>query len=279
MKELIKKLITSAVKNDFCWLLLERTLIRTSNYAQWMRNINKAAQTREVVFAGIRNVCPDLAIKNGPFKGILYPDITSIKSFAKVFGSYERELHPIIEDICQKKYTEIINIGCAEGYYAVGLAKRILTAKVYAYDVNETAIQQCKKMAVLNNVDQQIIIGSFCDTETMKLFGSTQMGLIISDCEGYEKELFTKEIAPLLSRFDMIIEIHDFVDITISSHIRQLFENTHDLEVIQSIDDIKKAQTYWYEELEQYDLETRKILLAESRPHIMEWFYFKSRFK
>jgi hypothetical protein len=276
MKDILKRLIDRAVQNDFCWWVLERSLIRTSNYAYWMRNKNKTNKNREIQLHGIRTICPDLRIKHGPFKGISYPDIKSV-TFAKVFGSYEKELHVIIENICMQNYNEIVNIGCAEGYYAVGLAKRIPTAKVYAYDINEEAIKQCEKIAFYNGVKGQIITSLYCNTETLKSIPFTGKVLIISDCEGYEKELFTKEIACLFLNHDFIIEVHDSVDITISSYIRKIFEETHDIEVIQSIDDIKKAQTYCYEELEQFNLETKKILLAESRRHIMEWYYIKSR--
>jgi hypothetical protein len=227
----------------------------------------------------MKTMFPDPMVKHGVFKGMKYPEIKSGSDacFPKLLGSYEKEIQPILEEICKNTYTEIVNIGCAKGYYAVGLAMRIPTAKVFAYDSNEKAVRLCKRIAELNKVDQRIITGSFCTVETLRAIPFTKKGLIISDCEGYEKELFVEELVPLLADHDLLIEIHDFIDITISSLIRQRFEKTHAIEVIQSVDDIKKAQTYSYEELGDYDLATRKILLAETRPAIMEWFYMKPR--
>jgi len=40
----------------------------------------------------------------------------------KLLGFYEQPLQPYIEQVIQTGYPTIINIGCAEGYYAVGLA-------------------------------------------------------------------------------------------------------------------------------------------------------------
>ncbi len=242
--------------------------------------LKESSLKQRIVFnnEAIKSVSPDFVVKHGTFKGMqCLQNIIDGCTFPKLLGSYERELHPILEKICKANYKEIVNIGCAEGYYAVGLAMRNPAAKVYAYDTDRKAIRQCREMARLNGVDKRIISGSFCGPETLKTIPFTEKGLIFCDCEGFEKELFTKETIPFLSNCDLIIEVHDFVDITISSHIRQLFEQSHDIEVIESVDDIKKAHTYHYKELEQYDLATRRFLLAEYRPCIMEWFYITAK--
>jgi len=100
---------------------------------------------------------------------------------------------------------------------------------------------------------------------------------VVSDCEGYEKNLFTPETVRVLANHDVLIEVHDFVDINISAKLRNVFQATHHLEIVTSIDDIKKAQTYDYPELATFDFSQRKILLAEHRPSLMEWFYFSPR--
>lgn len=278
MKSLIKKVVSKCIANDSFWKLLDRTILNFSRYVVIERRSTKKSLEPSVLDA-ITNIIPDYVVKHGVFKGMKYPntDTAPYLLFPKLLGSYEAEIEPILKRICDEEYTEIVNIGCAEGYYAVGLALRIPSATVYAYDVNEKAIKFCKEMAKLNGVEDRLITGSFCDTEILKSIPFTKKGLIICDCEGCEKELFTDEIIHLFAKQDYLIELHDFIDITISSQIRERFEKTHTIEVIQSIDDIKKAQTYVYEELRNYDLETRKRLLGESRPAIMEWFYMKPR--
>ena len=56
-----------------------------------------------------------------------------------------------------------------------------------------------------------------------------------------------------------------------------IFSNNHDIEVISSIDDIKKASLYNLPELNEVDIATRLTLLAEHRPETMEGLYLKSR--
>jgi hypothetical protein len=221
------------------------------------------------------SISPDLTVKHGPFKGMKYPERKAVGGslVPKCLGSYEREFHPVLEKICSNEYSEIVNIGCAEGYYAIGLAMRIPTAKVFAYDTNNEAIDLCKQMARMNNVAERLITGSFCDANTLRSIPFTRKALIISDCKGYEKYLFTEEIVPFLLLHDLLIEVHDFIDIEISSMIRQCFQSTHLITAIQSIDDITKAHSYCYRELRGYDLAVRRMLLAEYRPSIMEWLY------
>jgi hypothetical protein len=281
MKRTLKRLVSRAVQNDFLWALLDATVLRASRYAEGERKkARRAPSPREVlVTEAIRTLCPDLVVRHGVFRGMKYPAARSVGSalFPKLLGSYERELHPVIEAICQEGYSEIVDVGCAEGYYAVGFAMRIPTARVYAYDTNPGALRLCRRMAELNGVSPRVSTGALFDAEALKAIPFTRKGLIFADCEGFEKQLFQQETIDLLAGCDLLVEVHDFIDITISSHLRQLFEPSHEIEVVQSLDDIKKAQTYCFEELAPYDLAARKILLAELRPSIMEWFYLRAR--
>jgi hypothetical protein len=275
MKSLLKKLISKAVQNNHIWAILNAAFIKFAIHAWFERKLITKNKYNKQSLTIIESLSQDLSVLHGPFKGMLYPAFKSIGSAIapKVLGSYERELHQVLEEICLKDYSEIVDVGCAEGYYAVGLAMRLPKAKVYAFDTNADAIHLCKQMAQLNHVAERLITGSFCDAKVLQSIPYTKRALIISDCEGYEKQLFTKETVPFLATHDLLIEVHDFLDIEISSVIRQRFEGTHSIKAIQSIDDITKAHTYAYDELKKYSLDVRRRFFAENRPHIMEWLY------
>lgn len=283
MKSLGKSLVARMVRIDPFWNALRATLFKWVVFMQ--RERQKYDEGRRVlpdqifIDRAIREICPDLTVRHGFFKGMRYPHVKSVGSqlFPKLLGTYEREVHEILERICRQNYTEIVNIGCAEGYYAVGLALRQPKAKVFAFDTNGEATRLCRQMAELNGVGDRVILGSFCDPEVLKTIPFTGRALIVSDCESYEKQLFTPEIVRQLAAHDVFIEVHDDVDINISTLLQARFAATHRMESILSIDDILKAKTYAYPELEKYDLAGRKILVGERRPHIMEWLYFQSK--
>ena len=68
------------------------------------------------------------------------------------------------------------------------------------------------------------------------------------------------------------------LNIEISSYLKNLFKKTHNCTSIFSIDDVQKAITYNFKELEELSLEEKKIFLMEGRPTIMEWVFFKSKY-
>ena len=258
------------------WKSLSKTIIPLAYYAQIAR---LQREKRETIPVSPNPVFEGMTVMHGVFAGMKYPEMASIGSvlLPKLLGSYEKEIQPLLKTICDNQYSEIIDIGCAEGYYAVGLAMRIKAAKIFAFDTNVEAIRLCEAMAELNDVSERITTGSFCDAKTLINLPLTERALIVSDCEGYEKELFSKDTVPYLTQHDLLIEVHDFIDIEISSYLRELFELTHNIEVYSSIDDIKKAQQYQYSELEGLSLKAKKQILREGRPAIMEWFYMKPR--
>ena len=68
-----------------------------------------------------------LTVSGGPFAGLAYPDRAPISLVPKLLGIYERELHGAIEAAIRAQPGLIVNVGAADGYYAVGLARRCRT--------------------------------------------------------------------------------------------------------------------------------------------------------
>jgi SAM-dependent methyltransferase len=225
----------------------------------------------------LKTILQQTTVQHGPFQGMIYPSLKSHGSafYPKILGCYERELHPVIEDICKTDYSEIVDIGCAEGYYAIGLGRRIPTAKVFAYDIDSRARAACHAMAKANHVEQRVVIRSRCTPHALQNFPFTRKGLIISDCEGFEKELFAASDADHFANCDLLIEMHDFIDMTISTFLMDRFRATHHAVIIKSIDDIEKAKTYSYPETDGFDLEIKKFVFQEYRQTIMEWLWLK----
>jgi SAM-dependent methyltransferase len=267
--------------NQTCWKALEASLFKLTRFLEreHFRNDNAPPPPRLDLNAALKVISPDLTVRHGPFCGMKYPMEKSVGSelVPKLLGSYERELHPLLERLRARDYSEIVDIGCAEGFYAVGLARLFPKAKVFAYDTNPEAIRLCRLMARENRVENQLITGAFCDAKMLREMSFTRRALVVIDCEGYEKHLFTPETVRALALHDVLIEVHDMVDIEISGKLRAAFQATHQLEVIDSVDDIRKAQTYDYPELHPFSLAERRLLLREWRASGMEWFYFSPR--
>ena len=183
----------------------------------------------------INKMSPDFTILNGPFKGMKYPsiDITELTLVPKISGSYEKHLNPVVREMLKTPYNNIIDVGCAEGYYAVGFAKNIPGATVHCFDVNEYDLQFCKKMADLNGVSN-LTYNNFCSPETLINFNYGERSLVFCDCEGYELELFNDEAVKALSHTDVLVELHDVVNPVISETLLNRFKATHDVQMINN---------------------------------------------
>ena len=258
---------------------LDGSLVKASNYYQRNRMATFTGPGAERYAALYSELARELTVRSGPFKGMKYPGAESAGSALtpKLLGSYERELHSMVERLIAKGYDDVIDVGCAEGYYATGMAMRLPQARVHAYDTSETARALCSAMVKLNGVSDRVSIQTTCTPETLITFPKPGRTLVIVDCESYEKVLFTPAVRDALKGCDVLIEMHDFLDVTISTELEALFAGTHQLTNVLSTDDIQKAKHYQYPELEGLPVRARFQLLAEGRPMIMEWLLAEAR--
>src|SRR5476651_953702 len=277
MKKFILKFVYGSVKSNRTWQLLTRTLYPLAAILKHKRQEFELQQRMEAN-PGLKSLFAARTVLNGPFKGLKYPGNEAFGSalYPKFTGSYENELSPIVEEVCNTPYATVLDIGCAEGYYAVGLALRMPASTVYAYDIKPQARALCTEMAAYNGVADRVKTGEFCSAETLINFDFKGRGLIVSDCEGYEKQLFTEASLKNLMNCDVIIETHDNLDMTISYYLADLFAKTHAITVVTSLDDLQKLKSSHFPELEHLDLYTRKLLIEEERGVTQEWHYYKA---
>ncbi len=260
------------MKSKIFWLFFDPAY----KFVNYIHSFKEYFEKRDKVsYVKIESVFSELKVMNGPFKGLKYGSLSSYGSaiYPKLLGSYERELHAVIEKCCQDQYSEIIDVGCAEGYYAVGLAIRNKSAKVYAYDTESEARKLCEASARLNSVSQRVNVHGFFSPDELAKFKFTGKGLVICDCEGYEKILFNNKNIQNLSNCDLVIELHDFMDPDISHELLELFSKTHKVEKIKSLDDLEKTRTYAIPEISELNFYEKLEVLREYRPFIMDWYY------
>jgi hypothetical protein len=153
----------------------------------------------------------------------------------KLLGCYECELAEVMARILETPYATIVDVGCAEGYYAVGLALRMPEARVYAFDTDARARELCEEMARSNGVADRVVVGGMCDPERLRELPLAS-ALLISDCEGYELELLRPDLVPGLRQCDVLVELHDGRDPRITPALRERFAATHEIAWIASVE-------------------------------------------
>lgn len=278
MQSKLRSLVRALIGVDLIWRMIS-PFIKLAGFISFQRTLVEQQRSLSYSEDEIKRIFKDLVVKNGPFAGMRYPDFDSCGStlYPKLLGSYENELNDVLKHILSQNYSRILDVGCAEGYYAVGLALRLPKVKVVAFDIDARSRALCHAMAKLNKVEEIVEVRSSCTAELLAAFPFKERTLIISDCEGFEKKLFTAGNVANLKNCDLLIETHDFVDMSISPYLHDLFKATHDIQCIQSVDDIIKAKTYSFKETEMLPLPMKRKIFAEGRPSIMEWLFLKSK--
>ncbi len=173
-----------------------------------------------------------LKVQDGLFKGMKYlPDCAEGCYVPKLLGCYESELEPYLRQVIAKPYQAIVNIGCSEGFYAVGLAKLMPQVQVYAHDTNESAWADCQQLASQNEVNDRIHIGGTFAPIDFQQFADRQT-LVLCDIEGGEASLLDPSLAPALSQMDIIVELHDGFAPNIQETLIKRFEQSHEILVV-----------------------------------------------
>ena len=151
---------------------------------------------------------------------------------AKLIGSYEQPLHPHIRKALSGPYRKIINIGCAEGYYAVGFAVVMPQLISLAYDTNLNAQKACRELAKKNGVSDRVEVGGLFTSADFATY-ENEAALIFCDIEGGEEELLDPISAPALRNLDIIVESHECLRPGITKKLISRFEPTHSVELIE----------------------------------------------
>jgi hypothetical protein len=218
-----KKKIKSAALSAFPGLALKLSSIRSRRMIESeCRELGLDRLAREVSRATGRRIAA------GPFAGMrLDYELFPVHASPKFLGTYEQELHSVIERAIQLHPKYVLNIGCAEGFYAVRLAIRLKDARVFAADADPKALSATIKNAQLNGVSAQVYPVGIVRPGQFSRYLKADASLLIMDCEGAEFSLLDPANDPILLRTNILVEIHrEFGD---EREIIQKFARTHNI--------------------------------------------------
>jgi hypothetical protein len=195
-----------------------------------------------------------MVVMQGPLKGLDFlPQSAEGCHIAKLLGCYEQPLQPFIENAVQKQYPTILNIGCAEGYYAVGMALRMPNTRVLAHDLNPKAQEICAELAQKNQVADRVAVGGLFTPADFAAYAGQKV-LLMCDIEGAERELLDPQASPDLKGMDIIVESHECLITGVTQLLIDRFKATHDITLVQDDGQRKMdAPPHWFVNLAHLD--------------------------
>jgi hypothetical protein len=215
-----------------------------------------------------------LIVQAGPFAGLRYLAEARNSGFtAKILGSYEAEIRPAVEAVVANGYRTMVNVGCAEGYYAVGLAVASPRSTVYAFDTQADCRALCGELAKLNGVGARVVIGAECTHAELNRLGDGRV-FLLCDCEGFELELLDPAKVPALRGWDILVELHECHRQGLTATVTGRFSATHDIELIESVEREP-------DEFPQADFlgsrQDRAIAVSDVRGDWQQWAWMRAR--
>jgi hypothetical protein len=195
--------------------------------------------------------------------------------YSKLLGIYEKELLPVWHQVIGRSYDLILNVGAAEGYYAVGLALAHRNVKVVAFEASDASRTVLANLAAAN--DARVDIYGFCDVPSLvRVLEGVHRALIILDIEGFEYELLAACAIDQLRACDVLLETHEVFGVPVAQEIISRFSPTHDVQVISARR--RRLADLPFEPPNSFALRVGLFeLLQEHRSYPQEWLWMEAK--
>lgn len=162
----------------------------------------------------------------GPFDGLRYR-ASGDAAVSKLLGIYEAEIQPWIAEALARPPRRFVDIGSADGYYAVGAAR--LGIPVTAFELSRLARASCAELAAMNSVELDLR-GRATASRLARL--DLAGALVLCDCEGAEVDILAGPALRQLREATVIAEVHEGFVPGADRTLRERFEPTHTVEAI-----------------------------------------------
>lgn len=201
-------------------------------------------------------------VLSGPFLGMsIDPQAVSWGDgdiVTKLLGCYEQELQGVLEHAIARRIPRFVNVGCAEGYYAVGVARHGIP--VVAVDTSEAALAASRHNAMLNGVE--LILHRDVPRPVRGDFW-------LVDIEGGEADLLRDSDG--WQGVELLVELHEWVDRSLADRLLRIFGSSHDGQLLT----MGARNPNRFDFLSGLPDAARFSLMSENRPERMRWLHLR----
>jgi hypothetical protein len=219
-----------------------------------------------------------LVVEAGPFKGMrLRGGSCGSVWVPKLVGSYECELSPYVEEVVARQPDLLIDLGCAEGYFAIGFAVRSPKTMVLAADTNPFARQRTRQLARLNKVRARVRTAGWISPARLESeLARAAAPVLWCDIEGGEAPLLNPDHVPSLRKAWLMVEDHQHSRGLPAREFAARFAVSHDC---MAVSQVPRIPSNWLQPNIDALLtaDQRQLALSELRPKDQVWHIFRPR--
>ena len=162
---------------------------------------------------------------SGPFRGMrIVPMQLGSLLMPRLLGTYESEIAHLFAAL--GRFDRVVDVGSAEGYYAVGCLVAAGHLRTIAFDTSAQAIACCQRAAELNGVADRLDLRGYCTSEELVSLADPRT-LVVIDIDGAELDLLLACPPAGLAAAEMIVEAHRWRQSTTGEPIAAHLAATH----------------------------------------------------
>jgi len=194
----------------------------------------------------------------------------------KILGAYEAQVLKKMAEFAQHSST-FIDIGAADGYYAVGALKSGLFEQSICFEISEKGREALLENAKINGVSDKLTIFEEADQNSLaSLSKQSTDGFVLCDIEGAEFSLFNHQVFKELRNMHLIIELHCMF-FENGEHLKEeLISAAEEFFVIELMRSAN-APVGEFDELSHFKDDYRYLAFSESRDTAGEWLVLKPK--
>lgn len=174
-------------------------------------------------------------VRSGPFEGLRYVGSSPNTHIADaLLGTLELEIRPFVRRLLAGDHDVFVNVGAAEGYYAVGFARFGRCRSVVAFEADRFGRILTRLMARKNGVAERIAVRGLCEpAHLVEAIRDHRRPALLVDVEGAEASLLDPSVNPHLARATILVELHES-SVPMAELLRPRFEESHVVEEVWS---------------------------------------------
>ena len=194
-----------------------------------------------------------------------------------ILGVYEKHVLKKIIEFSKKGNYPFIDIGTADGYFAIGMAFSETFKKIYAFEIDEEGRRSLNRNIENNLCKDKVVVDIEANFETLKdIIDKNKSAVILIDIEGSEFDLLDDNLLQLLSNCYIVCELHPTLSANGFEKQNMLINNAKaffDVSIIQR----ESYSPNKFSELNEFTDEERLIAFGEGRNNNMNWLILEPK--
>ena len=270
----LKILINKVKKRDFKWLILE--VLSKITLKKLELRIDKVVEKKRIILSSKISKIYNNTVQQGPFKGMIINEDQfwgQGDRSSKILGLYEKEIQDLIVSIQKdKNYSTFVDIGGADGFFAIGSLVNNLFEKCEVFEISKRGRISIQKNSKQNNVYDSIKIHDKASKRSLIKIDNINNSLILCDIEGGEYELFDEKLINEIHPSDIIIEIHKDKENSLVNFEKRFTKSYSLTKITQEPRSLKN-----FKELENINDNNRALITSEGRSYVQEWWHLSPK--